>query len=401
VDAKLAETLGERIAGFHRRAEGGARIAEFGRFGAVAAVIREVYSRAEAHIGSTVRANVFGRLKELAEGELTRRQPLIDARAAHGMPRDCHGDLHLDHVYYFPERQPPGDLVIIDCIEFSERFRFGDPVADMAFPAMDFAFYGRRDLARAFIEAYFRASGDDEGRALVPMYTAYRATVRASVEGMLVAESEVSEADRVRASTRSRVHWLLALSELEEPGRRPCLVLVAGLPGTGKSSLARELAAAGSFRVIRSDVVRKALADGENSIDRLPESFYTSEWNARTYAECLRRADELLFAGERVLVDANFREEQQRRAFLKLAEERGVIGCLLHCTARPETVRRRLQERSGDASDADWSVYQKTAPTWEEMSETTLRATRKVSTEGSLEEALAHATTALQELGLW
>ena len=74
-------------------------------------------------------------------------------------------------------------MVIVDCIEFNERFRCADPIADMAFLAMDLTLHGRRDLARAFVDAYIRASGDPEGRALLPFYTAYRAAVRGKVEG--------------------------------------------------------------------------------------------------------------------------------------------------------------------------------------------------------------------------
>ena len=70
---------------------------------------------------------------------------MIESRAARGCTRDCHGDLHLDHVYVFPDRAPRHDLVIVDCIEFNERYRFIDPIADMAFAAMDFIYHGRRD----------------------------------------------------------------------------------------------------------------------------------------------------------------------------------------------------------------------------------------------------------------
>jgi hypothetical protein len=171
-------------------------------------------------------------------------------------------------------------LVIIDCIEFNERFRCIDPVADMALPTMDLTFHGRRDLARSFADAYFRASGDEEGRALLPLYTAYRATVRGMVEGLELAEREVPEAERAAALGRARAHWLLALTELDEPGRKPCLLLVMGLPGTGKSRLARGLAQSAGFAVVRSDVVRKeltGLSRQEQTPPQLREALYSPE----------------------------------------------------------------------------------------------------------------------------
>jgi aminoglycoside phosphotransferase family enzyme len=172
-------------------------------------------------VGKTVSQAVFEQIRERTEETLSRLRPLIEARAARGMPRDVHGDLHLDHIYYFPDKQPPKDLVIVDCIEFNERFRFIDPVADMAFTVMDLAFSGRRDLVRSFADVYFRGAGDEEGRGLLTLYTGYRATVRGEVEGLLAMETEVPEADRSDAAQRAQAHWLLALSVLEEPGKRP------------------------------------------------------------------------------------------------------------------------------------------------------------------------------------
>jgi aminoglycoside phosphotransferase family enzyme/predicted kinase len=395
------EALAERVAAFHVAAEGGPHVAAFGRFEAVAANTRENFTVAAPLLGRVVSAPVYGRLRALTEAALTRLRPLIEARAARGVPRDAHGDLRLDHVYLFPDRPPPRDLAVIDCIEFGERFRCGDPVADMAFLVMDLRFAGRDDLARAFAEAYFLSSGDAEGRSLLPFYTAYRSAVRGKIAGLQLGEAEIPEGEKARAVARARAHWLLALRELEAPARRPCLVLTAGLPGTGKSTLARGLSAAAGFRVIRSDEVRKVLAGAAGAVPAgYGEGFYSPEWTDRTYAECLHRAESLLFEGERVLVDANFRDEARRRSFLESAGRLGVPAVLFLFRADPAEVRARLERRRGDASDADWSVYQKAAEEWEEPGAATRTFVAELPPGAPADTALALALAVLRCAGL-
>ncbi len=98
---------------------------------------RENLEQAVPHIGRTLTAELHERLAAALERELDRFESVIEGRADAGVPRDTHGDLHLDHIYLFGDRDPPGDIVIIDCIEFNERFRFADLVADIAFLDMD------------------------------------------------------------------------------------------------------------------------------------------------------------------------------------------------------------------------------------------------------------------------
>jgi aminoglycoside phosphotransferase family enzyme/predicted kinase len=400
LDPAWVEALARRVAAFHAGAEGGAHVSAFGLFDVVARNARENFEQAAAHVGTALSRPVFERLRARTEEALARLRPLIEGRAARGVPRDTHGDLHLDHVYLFPGRQPPDDLVVIDCIEFNERFRFADPVADMAFLAMDLLFHGRRDLARSFTDAYFRASGDDEGRALVPFYTAYRAAVRGKVGAFKWAEREVPRPERERALAEARAHWLLALGELEPVDRRPCLVLVGGLPGAGKSTLARALAGHANLHVLRTDVIRKELA-GRDAGAPAAGAIYTPEWTERTYAECLRRAEEGLFQGERVLVDATFREDGRRQTFLEAAARWGVPAVCLLCRADPEVARARIQARRNDASDADWSVYLELVKSWEKPGPRTRRLVRDVATGGSPEQALAQALAILRELALY
>jgi uncharacterized protein len=397
ITASHVEAIAERIAAFHRDAERGEHVSRFGRFDVVAGNARDNFTQSANHVGQTVRRSVFERCRELTEAALVAKRELIESRAARGVPCDTHGDLHLSHVYLFPDQPPPDDLVIIDCIEFSERFRFADPVADIAFLVMDLAFYGRRDLAKACAEAYFAAAGDEEGRALLPFYMAYRALIRAKVEGIQLGEREIPAEQRERVLHKAEAHWLLALGVLAEPMRRPCLVLVGGLPGTGKSTLARGLTAASGFKVLRTDAIRKELAGvpvGEQAV-----GCYTAEWTERTYQECLRRAVDILRDGERVIVDASFSHEGHREQFIEAAFKLGVPAVMFMCRADPEIVHERLQARRGDASDAGWSVYEELAAQWERMSEETERCASEIDTADGTT-TVRMAMDRLQRLGL-
>jgi aminoglycoside phosphotransferase family enzyme/predicted kinase len=401
LDTAQIERLAQRIAAFHRAAETSPRIAALARFEAVAGNVRDNLDVPPADVDKLIRRSVLKRLHYRMEKMLERLRPRLESRAACGIPRDTHGDLRLEHIYLFPEKRPPNDLVIIDCIEFNERFRYADPVADMAFVVMDLMFEGRRDLARTFADAYFRAMGDEGGRELLPLYTAYRSTVRAKVGGIKCAEMEIPESERTLARSRARAHWLLALGELERADRKPCLVLVGGLPGSGKSTLARGLAECSSFHVLRSDVVRKELARDAGVL--LPSStatIYTPKWTAKTYAKCLRRAEKLLFAGQRVLVDATFREERWREAFLAAAVRWGVPAVLLLCRVDPAIAHGRLEHRRHDVSDADWRVYQSLAQSWQEIGDFTRPFLHEISSSGSAEETLAQGLQTLLEIGL-
>jgi aminoglycoside phosphotransferase family enzyme/predicted kinase len=404
VDSTWMQMIGQRLAHFHRRAESNSEIASFGRFDVVAQNARENFQQSRPHVNCTVSRRVFDRLEQLTEEALADHRLPIEARAGRGVPRDTHGDLHSDHIYLFPEKQSPDDLVIIDCIEFNKRFRYADPVADMAFLYMDLTFLGFPRLAEEFASAYFAASNDDDGRALLSFYSAYRAIVRAKVEGFELDEFEIPEHERESAFWRAKKHWLLALSELENADQRPLLLLIGGLPGTGKSTLARKLTERLNAHIIRSDSVRKQLAglqeEDQSSPSAFGEGIYDARWTDQTYSECLKRAEQRLVEGGRVIIDASFSTEQRRHDAIDLADRYCVPTTFFLCTAEPETVRTRLAQRKNDVSDADWLVYLRATDRWEDCGPDTQRRICGISTDGGIRESTKLAVSHLKKLSL-
>jgi aminoglycoside phosphotransferase family enzyme/predicted kinase len=401
LDPAIIVNLAHRLAAFHREAAAGPDISRQARYDRVSRNALDNFNDSAAHVGVTVTESVLARLRQRTEAILAELRPLIEARADAGIPRDTHGDLHLDHVYLFPERRPPGDIVAIDCIEFNDRFRYADPVSDVAFLIMDMAFHGHRELAAGLGGSYLAAAHDAGGHRLVRFYVAYRACVRAKVQGIKALEPEVPAPERDQARESARGHWLFALAELESPGRRPCLILIGGLPGTGKSSLAEGLAAKAGFDVIRSDIVRKEIAgQAQAKASALGEGIYTEPMTQRTYDECARRAKAILSLGRRVIVDATFAYEWQRRLLIGAGLLLGVpVRCLI-CQAPASLALSRIRERRGDVSDANANVFEQMAARWEPPAERTSGLTTFIDTARTPEEALRQAIRSLSEAGL-
>ena len=128
----------------------------------------------------------------------------------------------------------------------------------------------------------------------------------------------------------------------------PTAVVMCGLPGVGKSTVARYVAEERDAEWLRSDVIRKELFD---------EPEYTSEESQATYDELFRRAGATLGDGRDVVLDATFSMVQGRDRAVETAEEVGADAVFAHVVCDEEVVERRIAERDDDPSDADFEVY--------------------------------------------
>ena len=212
---------------------------------------------------------------------LERERPLLEKRVRDHRIRDCHGDLHAEHICL------ADGIIIFDCIEFNKRFRYGDVAAEAAFLAMDLDYNGYPDHARAFVEAYVRHSGDEEVLRLMEFYRCYYAYVRGKVISFRVDDPHIGGADRDAAARMAARYFDLALSYAARPANKT-LILVAGLMGTGKSVMARALAPLIGAEIIQTDAVRKEMLRipaSEHRYEGFGQGIYSADISRKTYAK--------------------------------------------------------------------------------------------------------------------
>ncbi|MBX3354875.1 MAG: AAA family ATPase [Phycisphaeraceae bacterium] len=325
--------------------------------------------------------------------------PLLESRRARGCVVDGHGDLHSRNICMVP-----GAPTAFDCIDFSRELRVRDTSAEMAFLAMDLDAHGRADLAERVTHAYLDEvardpqDADHERDFLVPQtwYRLHDALVRAMVE-------------RMRGAKGESLRFLHLAVGYALP---PSLVLMCGLPGSGKSTVARGLAGPLRAVVLRSDEHRKQQA-GLPPTARGDASLYEASVTTRVYSELLTMAAEAIRCGRHVIVDAAFPtaelramaretvsmlsaatagsavERRQKRA--PGAHDRApasatatVPWIVVECVAPLMELRRRLEHRVHDAqevSDADVAVMQSMAARFESPGE--IDARRRVRVESA------------------
>jgi aminoglycoside phosphotransferase family enzyme/predicted kinase len=345
------DSLSERLATFHDRARADAETAPFGAPLLIRQNLEENFAQTRANIGEYLSQSEAAEIASWQSAFLSSHQDQFEARVRNGRIRDGHGDLRLEHVYF--RGGPP---TIIDCIEFNNRFRFGDVCSDVAFLSMDLARSGRVDLAERLLASYARESNDFDLYTVVDFYESYRAFVRGKVAAMTAADPTLDAHTRDRARQQARRHFLLALAAKRQSLVPPMLVAVAGLIASGKSTVAARIAAELSAPTVEADRTRKGMLNVPPHYELRHDAWqgaYAPELTEQVYAELMRRARVVLASGRPVVIDASFRSRSTREAARALAEQQKVPFLLVECRVdlRLAETRLRARERSLSISD--------------------------------------------------
>ncbi|HVU69524.1 MAG TPA: AAA family ATPase [Ktedonobacteraceae bacterium] len=366
------------IARFHTSVPTTKYIADFGSLRVIRGNWQENFEQMRPYIGRSLDQITFDRISSYIHEFCDGYAALFTTRMREQHIRDCHGDLRLQHVYILPGEHDTLDISVVDCIEFNERFRYSDVAAEIAFLTMELDAAGRPDLGRAFVDSYVKHTGDQALYELLPFYACYRACVRGKVLSFQLDQPEVPAEQREAVRREAEALFSLAASYASGP-TRPTLLLVGGLMGTGKSTLATELQTELGWALFSSDSTRKQLArqdESEQKQSDYGEGLYTPAWNARVYQHLLEGAARQLAMGKSVILDATFGKRAHRHAaaqeaalhsanlvFVECQTPRGIA---LERLTRRQQARLAGQEQTISAdSDARPDLYDAQAEAWQ------------------------------------
>jgi uncharacterized protein len=334
------------------------RAVRWGSAPAVARMVADNLRECERFEGYSLSISQMCGLARYARAFAGAHWELLNQRVRQGCVREGHGDLRCEHICLLPS-----EIVIFDCIEFSERLRYCDTACEIAFLAMDLDRLGAQALSVELVACYARLTSDRDFALLLPFYKCYRAVVRGKVESLKSLEPEVPPADRARARELGRQYFAMACRYARCYDGLLVAIVVCGPAGSGKSTIAQALARRLGFAVLSSDEIRKRLAGGAPTTSfKAPygAGIYGQEFTRRTYDEMIDRAQTELAAGAGVILDATFRHPHERDAVLAMGARAGAPVLFVECHANEAETLRRLSERAlrADAvSDAGSEVY--------------------------------------------
>ena len=207
-DEHLKE-IAKVLARFHLTASNSSDIDKFGEPEKFKFNTDENFAQAQKYIGITIQKKDFDALKRWTGNFYNSNRELFWRRIKAKKIRDCHGDLHMEHICLTE------GLPIFDCIEFNDRFRYTDAVADIAFLLMDLEYHGGNTFSKILWNFYKEMADEPDVDSLLTFYKVYRAFVRGKVGGFQLDDENIGIEKKEEAIQRSRRYFQLARSYIE------------------------------------------------------------------------------------------------------------------------------------------------------------------------------------------
>lgn len=331
-----------RLAAFYLEQQPNDEVLEFGRISTIRVNTDENFSQTEGFIGQTIDRPAYKAIVEYTDRYFEEHEPMFNRRIQEKRIVDGHGDLHLEHIHVAPDK-----VRIYDCIEFNERFRYGDLAADLAFLAMDLNFYDRWSEERYFIEQMSERLDDGDLLKIVDFYKCYRAYVKGKVKSLQSAGEEVPEEERREAAAKAARYFDLSL-HYALLGSDPVVLVFMGNVGTGKSTLAEHLSEKLDLPLYSSDRIRKTMGGiplDRRTPDGKREKLYSAGMSDKTYGSMHQSAGEELRKGRCVVLDATYSSPARRETLRNILDALDAGYLFIECRADDATIRNRLKQR--------------------------------------------------------
>ena len=342
--------LARELAELHAKAPSQLSNSTFGSLTTISAVMLENFTQISPYLNNQSlksktqplpHSKLTDQLRQLrlqTEMTLQQQTPLLTDRHRLGHIRECHGDLHLGNIVLHQGRACP-----FDCIEFNPRYRWIDPLSDLAFLLMDLQLRKQERLSNLLLNSYLERSLDYHALPLLPLYLAYRAMVRAKITLLSSGNSEQPITPLAIKHYRNYAN----LAEQALAPKKAQLILMQGRSGSGKSWLSQQLIEQGPWIRLRSDELRKHWHSQQPAAVKR----YGPDMNKLTYQRLRELTKTLLESGLSVIIDAAFLRHADRQTFLNLAQKLGIEPRILSCIATEETLEQRIKLRLADQDD--------------------------------------------------
>ncbi len=379
--------LGQKLAAFYSYCGFSEEILRFGSSEAISFNMEENFSQVQPFVDIMVDREKWEFIRAVSRAFFKSHEKGFAERVRTHRIRDGHGDLKAEHVYF------SDGIQVIDCIEFNDRFRYGDVASDIAFLYMDMDRLGHMPLGCAFLKAVARHSGDYGLYGFTDFYAAYRAVVKIKVACLSAGgESGVGKAPGSQKATVQR--YLDQAYRYAVAFSRPTLWVFCGLPASGKSTLAQRLSEVLLVPLIQSDRERKSRAGleaHEKVLVPLGTGLYRPALRHHTYARMLLAAQDWLEKGRSVILDGTYSLRKWREDALCLAKDLDTNVIFVECAASREHIVARLlrREKESGVSDARIEHLDGIMAQFESLVELDPALHIQVSTEQSLEDSFA------------